>query len=128
MAELGDIITDANGVVKKTIRPVEATENVGKGFALRTKTDAIKEHILNGELDAARREAAGEIVVRKANGNPYDHVKEHRDAQNGLLNRIRNIKKSLGNPNLDIGTRIALEQELSQASKLLDKTEEFLPR
>lgn len=128
LAELGDIITDANGVVKKTISPVEATENAGKGFALRTKTDAIQEHILNGELDAARREAAGEIVARKANGNPYDHVKELRDAQNGLLNRIQNIKKSLGNPNLDIGTRIALEQELSQASKLLDKTEEFLPR
>ena len=128
LAELGDIITNSNGVIKKTIRSVEVTENAGKGFALRTKTDAIKEHILNGELDAARREAAGEIVGRKVNGNPYDHVKELRDAQNGLLNRIQNIKKSLGNPNLDIGTRIALEQELSQASKLLDKTEEFLPR
>lgn len=106
----------------------DVTENVGKGFALRTKTDALKQNILNGELDAARREAAGEFVVRKANGQPFDHVTELRDAQNGLLKRIRNIKIDLGNPTLDPATRNALERELSEASKLLDKTEEFLPR
>ena len=83
---------------------------------------------LNGELDAARREAAGEVVKRKANGIPYNHVKELQDAQNGLLNRIAAIYKQLANPALNGATRSALQRELSEASKLLDKTEEFLPR
>jgi hypothetical protein len=33
-----------------------------------TKTDNLKKHVLNGELDAARRELAGEVVARKPNG------------------------------------------------------------
>ena len=98
------------------------------GQVPKTKTDALKNHILNGELDAARREAAGEVVKRKANGIPYNHVKELQDAQNGLLNRIAAIYKQLANPALNGATRSALQRELSEASKLLDKTEEFLPR
>ena len=36
-----------------------------------TKTDRLKKHVLNGEMDAARREAAGEVVARKADGTHW---------------------------------------------------------
>ena len=88
----------------------------------------MKEHILNGELDAARREAAGEVVARKPDGTPWDHVTELQDAQRGLLNRIAKINRELSNSSLDDAARKALTDELSQASQLLDLTEEYLPR
>ena len=88
---------------------------------------ASKEHVLNGELDAARREAAGEVVARKRDGTPWDHVQELEDAQNGLLNRIDEINRQLGR-SIPPEQREELVNELSEASKLLDLTEQYLPR
>ena len=99
-----------------------------KGIKRVTKTDALKRHILNGELDAARRESLGQVVARKTDGTPWNHVQELREAQAGLLRRIEYINKQLARPNITSAQRGALQNELSQASKLLDKTEDFLPR
>tara|TARA_R110000868_G_scaffold410214_1_gene697647 strand:+ start:1173 stop:1331 length:159 start_codon:yes stop_codon:yes gene_type:complete len=44
------------------------------------------------------------------------------------LSHIESIKKKLGSKNLPIKESQALEQELSKSSKLLDYTEEFVPR
>jgi RHS repeat-associated protein len=107
--------------------PTTSGPGSGRGSGETTKTDRLKKHILNGEMDAARREAAGEVVARKADGTPWDHVTELRDAQRGLLKRINKIKKELGGDLTD-EARAALQKELSEASKLLDKTEEYLPR
>uniref|UniRef100_UPI002455AA06 polymorphic toxin type 28 domain-containing protein n=1 Tax=Nocardia brasiliensis TaxID=37326 RepID=UPI002455AA06 len=45
-----------------------------------------KEHLTERDLDAARRELNGEVVARKPDGTPWYHVREVRDAQNGLVN------------------------------------------
>lgn len=94
----------------------------------KTKTDKIKKGVLNGELDAARRENANEVVARKRDGTPYDHKDELENAQNGLLNRIRIINRKLSRVGLADKDRSALQRELSEASRLLDKTEKYLPR
>jgi len=94
----------------------------------RTKTDQYKEHLTDDDLDAARREANGEIVARKLDGTPYDHIKEVRETQRGLLKRIERIKRKLGFPSLSAAEREALLKELGEASRLLDKSEEFLPK
>jgi hypothetical protein len=49
----------------------------------RTKTDNMKEHLTDRDLDAARRELNGEVVATKSNGVPWDHVDEVRNAQDG---------------------------------------------
>jgi hypothetical protein len=116
----------ATSAVPKEMRVL--TSEHYKIVSAGTKTDLIKEHILNGELDAARRELAGEVVARKPNGVPWDHVHELQDAQRGLLNRIRAINGRLGRGNLDPGVRADLLKELGEASRLLDKTEEYSPR
>lgn len=46
----------------------------------------------------------------------------------GLLNRIDSINRKLGGNGISDAHRAALQQELGQASKLLDKTEGYLPR
>ncbi|MEY8042170.1 putative T7SS-secreted protein [Saccharopolyspora cebuensis] len=108
--------TDADDVVE----PLPAKEE--------TKTDRLKEHLTERDLDAARRELDGEVVARKPNGEPWDHVKEVQDAQRGLSNRIDQINRQLGNTRTTPEQRAALEDELSEASRLLDRSEEFVPR
>ncbi|MFD6220425.1 polymorphic toxin type 28 domain-containing protein [Nocardia asteroides] len=98
------------------------------GGSESTPTDRIKEHLTDRDLDAARRELNGEVVARKPDGTPWDHVQEVRDAQQGLANRIDQINRRLGWPGLDAAERAALERELSEASKLLDHSEQFVPR
>lgn len=135
LASMVPIGGQAAGAAKLTRRAVkEGAEVLAKKAAkegakeVATKTDRLKKHILNGELDAARREAAGEVVARKADGTPWDHVHELRDAQRGLLNRVDSLKKQLGNTNLTDVQRSKFQKELGEASKLLDKTEKYLPR
>jgi len=106
-----------------------AAETLGKDAAkVATKTDRLKAHVLNGELDAARRESAGQVVARKADGTPWNHVQELRDAQRGLLNRIDSINRQLSRDGISDAQRSALQRELGEASRLLDKTEGYLPR
>lgn len=93
-----------------------------------TPTDRLKEHLTDRDLDAARRELNGEVVARKPDGTPWNHVQEVRDAQAGLANRIDAINRRLGWPGLGAEERAALEQELSEASRLLDYSEQFVPR
>lgn len=93
-----------------------------------TKTDRLKEHLTDRDLDAARRELNGEVVARKPDGTPWDHVDEVRNAQRGLVNRISQIKQQLGDSRISDADRTALNAELSEASRLLDYSEQFVPR
>lgn len=111
--------------------PVEAVtvEDEPAGYAGRsgTKTDRLKEHLTEKDLDAARREANGEVVARKPNGEPYDHVNEVREAQQGLLNQIQRLQRKLGDTRLSEAERQATQEELSEASRLLDHSKKYLP-
>jgi RHS repeat-associated protein len=104
------------------------TDSAGCDDTGGTPTDRYKEHLTDRDLDAARRELNGEVVARKADGTPWDHVHEVRDAQNGLLNRINQINRRLGWPGLSSAERASLEGELGEASRMLDYSEQFVPR
>jgi hypothetical protein len=93
-----------------------------------TKTDRLKEHLTDRDLDAARRELDGEIVARKPDGTPWDHVREVREAQLGLVNRINRLKRQLGDSRTANVDKPALQAELAEASRLLDHSEGFVPR
>jgi hypothetical protein len=93
-----------------------------------TKTDNCKEHLTERDLDAARRELNGEVVATKSTGVPWDHVNEVRNAQDGLVNRIGQLKRLLGDSRVSASDRAQFEAELSEASRLLDYSEQFVPR
>lgn len=95
---------------------------------LQDRLDNIKEHTTDRDLDAAQRELDGETVATKADGTPYDHVAEVKDAQNGLQNIIDSTKAQLGSPNLVPSEAGPYQDLLGQASNLLDKTRQFVPR
>ncbi len=87
----------------------------------------MKEHLTEEDLDAARRELDGEVVARKPNGEPWDHVNEVQKPQRGLNNRIDQINRRLGNTRTTPDERANLEQELPEASRLLDHSEGYVP-
>jgi hypothetical protein len=93
-----------------------------------TRTDRYKEHLKPSDLEGARRELNGEVVARKSGGAPYDHVTEVREAQDGLVKRINRLKRQLGDSRLAQADRPPIEAELSEASRLLDHSEQWVPR
>ncbi len=104
----------------------------GLGYILQAKagdtpTDRIKEHLTPRDLDAARREAKG-AVIDDRNGNPTNHRQEVEDAQTGLLNRIRRIKNRLREQGVGDVARGLPGEELGEASRLPDLSEQYLPR
>ncbi|MFJ7210731.1 polymorphic toxin type 28 domain-containing protein [Amycolatopsis sp. NPDC098790] len=42
----------------------------------------------------------GEVVARKGDATPWDHVTEVREAQNGLSNQINRLKRQLSDSRL----------------------------
>jgi RHS repeat-associated protein len=90
------------------------------------KIRRIKYHLDSEHLEGAKKELQGEITKLKSNGIPYDHVTEVANYQQGLKNQIIELNKLLGDPNLSQEQRNLLQQTLSETSKFLDKTEEFL--
>ncbi|RSM41902.1 hypothetical protein DMA12_23465 [Amycolatopsis balhimycina DSM 5908] len=106
------------------VEPVKPRANPTKP----TKTDRLKEHLTDKDLDGARRELNGEVVARKGDGTPWDHVTEVREAQNGLSNQINRLKRQLSDSRLAPENRPAIEAELSEASRLLDYSEQWVPR
>lgn len=124
--------------------PVDPIKSVGKGSgggsAANTEatqidniydisdTSGIEEHITDKDLTAAQRELDGETVATKGDGTPYDHVQEVRDAQNGLLNRITKLKGLINSGKLQPGASEVAQQRLGVLSRILDRTEKYVPR
>ncbi|MER7694869.1 polymorphic toxin type 28 domain-containing protein, partial [Streptomyces sp. NPDC097610] len=96
--------------------------------AFSAKLDNLTEHLQMKDLTAAARELKGEVVKRKANGVPWDHVREVRDAQEGLIKAIGGINKRLSHPNTGGAERDLLVADLGRASRMLDFSEQFVPR
>lgn len=78
-------------------------------------------------LDAARRELRGEVVARKPDGTPFDHVGKVKDAQRGLKNTIARMQMELRNQNCSPAQLAAARRTLSEASRLLDYSEKYVP-
>jgi len=78
-------------------------------------------------LDAARRELRGEVVARKPDGTPYNHVGKVKDAQRGLKNTIAAMEKDLSSPGCSPAQRAQAQRIISEASRLLDYSEKYVP-
>ncbi|MGD0466191.1 MAG: polymorphic toxin type 28 domain-containing protein [Gammaproteobacteria bacterium] len=80
-------------------------------------------------LNAAKIELQGkQIDLAIEKGVVFDHVTKVEAAQNGLLKHLKDLNARLSHSECSMVERNALETELSKASKLLDHTEQFVPR
>ena len=114
---------------KKTGKHSKKTED------LLGKTDRMKEQLFERAgkdksettLSAARTELNGEQIAKAAErGRTYDHVQKVESAKEGLGRHIRAINDRLSWTDLPAAERPALQQELSEASKLLDLAKTYV--
>ena len=97
------IMTAETGLSDRAQRAIEKLENI--------KYDPlgdINSRTGHNHYDAARREARGEVVARKQNGDPFSHISDLQQAYNGLQN-----------------IREALEAERERMDNLPDDAPEF---
>ena len=104
----------------------EAAEIVtGYGRYVR-RVDNYKHALDPNHVRAAAKEKAGEILKRKPDGAPFDHLGETRRAMAGAKDHIINLKKHLSDPNLSQADRAVIEEELRLLSRMLDQAEGIL--
>lgn len=120
-----------NAAGPDSVRVLESrAEQPAPGSAGRrgTPTDRAKEHLTERDLDGARRELNGEVVARKSNGEPWNHVQEVRETQNKLVKRIDQLKRVLADTRVGTDPKAVAQAELSEASRLLEHSKQFVPR
>lgn len=97
----------------------------------RKKINNTKQHLKGGpkgELRAGARELKGEVVKFRRDGKPFNHVKEVNETQQKLKKAVDTLRRDvIANPKASPKQVKEAEKLVSRASKLLDKTEEFVP-
>ena len=106
----------------RTATPTPPTQKPPSGKPSEKDIDAFRDVLEPRHLDAFRRERNGEIVARKPDGTPYDHVPEVNNAIRGLENTMQSIQNKLGSPsaNLTAAERQSLTDRYAAGSRLLD--------
>jgi hypothetical protein len=113
------------GLRAVAIRAIETLENL--------KEDPLGEvnrRTGHNHYSAATREAAGEVVARRADGRPFDHIQDLQQAYNALENarrileaETRNPPDSMTNRGLDV-----LVERYSEVQALISRLKGFLDR
>ncbi|MFH0180749.1 polymorphic toxin type 28 domain-containing protein [Streptomyces cacaoi] len=112
-------------------------DNIADAIKLANKTvsspftaqlDNAMERLKMEDLTGAARELKGEVVKRKANGVPWDHVQEVRETQNRLVKIIGRFNSKLGHPKTGDAERELLVADLGRASRMLDYSAHYVPR
>jgi len=82
----------------------------------------------HNHYSAARREANGEVVARKPDGTPYDHITDLKQARNGLEGIRKVLEKELQNPPASITDRgmEVLKKKRKETIEELDRLNGFL--
>ncbi|MER6421108.1 polymorphic toxin type 28 domain-containing protein [Streptomyces sp. NPDC001137] len=82
----------------------------------------------HNHYSAARREAQGEVVARKADGTPFDHIADLKGARNGLENVRMALERELQNPPASITERglEVLMKKRKETIEELDRLNGFL--
>ncbi|MER6687528.1 polymorphic toxin type 28 domain-containing protein, partial [Streptomyces olivaceoviridis] len=74
-------------------RAIEKFENIRKDPLGDVNSQPNHNH-----YDAARREASGEVVARKSDGTPFDHIAELKQARDGLDRARRVLEREIESP------------------------------
>ncbi|RDV39146.1 hypothetical protein DV096_00810 [Bradymonadaceae bacterium TMQ3] len=92
----------------------------------RYSADNYLDKLDRSHLEAVARESRGEVVARRPDGQPFDHIQEVADARQGIGNTIRDVNARLACPGTSVDERAALEVALSRASSIRDNVDNYL--
>ena len=125
MAILGTKVKTADKIVRSLGR-LAGNLSSRSGATVGKVANAIRDHLKPSDIQAAKRELAGEIVARKPGGTPYDHVGEVRQGLRSVGKAIDSLRKELGSNSLSDSGRAAMEKALSDLSNFKDAIEDYL--
>ena len=110
----------------------------GKGLAIQRGLSAVErrvlaraKNILADQLDlptlqAAAREAAGEVVARKTSGVAYDHIPKVKEALKGLMNADKKLSNALRDGTLTNAARAIIKRNLKEIRTAVKQTQQFI--
>lgn len=111
------------GLREDTMKAIKKLENIKKDPVGDINSEPNHNH-----YDAARRESRGEVVARKADGTPFDHIADLKQARNGLDSVRRVLEDEIRRPSEGLTWR-GLEVLLSkhkETTQILDRLNGFL--
>lgn len=111
------------GLRQEAVDAIRKLENIK-----RDPVGEINSQPNHNHYSAARREAAGEVVARKWDGTPFDHIADLKGARNGLDNVRMALEKELQSPPASItdrGIEVLLKRR-KEAIEELDRLNGFL--
>ena len=100
------------GLRPDTVEAIASFENIKADPIGRVNQDPNSNH-----YKAARREAAGDVVARRPDGTPYDHIRDLQEHYNGLDNARTTMERELQRPSPNMTER-GLEVLLNKYSEL----------
>ncbi len=100
----------------------------GVGRAIGRAMNIMTNELSTRTLQAAAREAAGEVVATNASGQAYDHILKVQNGLRGLTNTAKTLTQSLKNSNLSSEARAALQSNLKAVNKRINKTKAFFKK
>lgn len=111
------------GLRQEAVDAIRKLENIK-----RDPVGEINSQPNHNHYSAARREAAGEVVARKWDGTPFDHIADLKGARNGLDNVRIALERELQNPSASITDRgiEVLVKRRKEAIEELDRLNGFL--
>jgi hypothetical protein len=92
----------------------------------KPRADGYKHALSVEHLNAAKIEKAGDIVKRKANGKPFDHLTETRQAIKGVMAQLEKAKKALGTNNLSPEMTQKIQKDISELSRMRSRARRIL--
>ncbi|MEV6496139.1 putative T7SS-secreted protein [Streptomyces prunicolor] len=111
------------GLREDAQKAIERLENIKKD-----PVGSINSQPNHNHYSAARREANGEVVARKPDGTPFDHITDLKQARNGLDNIRRILDRELQSPPDTITDRgiEVLERKRKETISELDRLNGFM--
>ena len=94
------------------------------GKAVNTMTNELSTRT----LQAAAREAAGEVVATKPSGQVMDHITKAQQGLRGLINDAKTLTQALKGANLSAEARAALQGNLKAMNNAINKTKAFFKK
>lgn len=111
------------GLRDDAVQAIERMENIKEDPLGPVNRESGHNH-----YSAARREAAGEVVARRADGRPYNHIRDLQEAYNGLQRVRRTLEAEISNPPDTMtgrGLDVLLERH-AEVQRLLSRLQGFL--
>jgi RHS repeat-associated protein len=97
-----------------------------EGAVIRTAKNILAKQLDTATLQAAAREAGGEVVAVKATGQAFDHITKVQNGLKGLENAAKKVNRSLRDTTLSSDARSSLQRARAEIKTAIQRTQSYI--